>query len=119
MEANERTEQAVLETVLLIPHRFKRAIRRTELRQIVPLADTTIYEMEQRGDFPRRFYLTSRCVVLSNGELALLALLRLRGGASLRYLFPRRETLVASFRQRNTIRAVLADRQRLAAAETG
>jgi len=34
-----------------------------ELRLLVPLADTTIYEMEQRGEFPRRFNLTSRCVV--------------------------------------------------------
>jgi prophage regulatory protein len=41
----------------------KKAIRRAELRQIVPLADTTIYELEQRGEFPRRFYLTARCVV--------------------------------------------------------
>lgn len=39
-----------------------RAIRRDELRRIVPLADTTIYEMEQRGEFPRRFQLTPRCV---------------------------------------------------------
>ena len=39
-----------------------RFIRRTELRKMVPLADTTIYEMERRGEFPRRFYLTSRCV---------------------------------------------------------
>jgi prophage regulatory protein len=31
--------------------------------QIVPLAETTIYEMERRGDFPRRFNLTPRCVV--------------------------------------------------------
>ncbi len=42
---------------------FRRTIRRTELRQIVPLADTTIYEMERRGEFPRRFNLTARCVV--------------------------------------------------------
>ncbi len=28
-----------------------------------PLADTTIYELEQRGEFPRRFNLTARCVV--------------------------------------------------------
>ena len=28
---------------------IKRTIRRGELRQIVPLADSTIYEMEQRG----------------------------------------------------------------------
>lgn len=41
----------------------KRAIRRPELRQIIPLADTTIYEMEQRGEFPKRFFLTPRCVV--------------------------------------------------------
>ena len=40
-----------------------RTIRRQELREIVPLADTTIYDMEQRGEFPQRFYLTSRCVV--------------------------------------------------------
>lgn len=43
--------------------RLRRTIRRHELRQLVPLADTTIYDMEQRGDFPRRFALTSRCVV--------------------------------------------------------
>lgn len=42
---------------------FRRAIRRQELRQIVPLAETTIYEMEQRGEFPKRFRLTPRCVV--------------------------------------------------------
>ena len=41
----------------------KRTIRRHELREMVPLADTTIYDMEQRGEFPQRFYLTSRCVV--------------------------------------------------------
>nr|WP_315594110.1 AlpA family phage regulatory protein [uncultured Cupriavidus sp.] len=41
---------------------FRRTIRRPELHQIVPLADTTIYEMEQRGEFPRRFLLSARCV---------------------------------------------------------
>lgn len=48
---------------------LRRAIRRTELRQIVPLADTTIYEMEQRGEFPRRFFLTARCVVWDLAEV--------------------------------------------------
>jgi prophage regulatory protein len=38
-------------------------VRKTELQQIVPLANTTIYAMEQRGDFPRRFYFTSRTPV--------------------------------------------------------
>ncbi|MCB1372731.1 MAG: AlpA family phage regulatory protein, partial [Rhodobacteraceae bacterium] len=33
----------------------KRTIRRHQLREIVPLADTTIYDMEQRGEFPQRF----------------------------------------------------------------
>ncbi|WP_231136783.1 helix-turn-helix transcriptional regulator [Burkholderia multivorans] len=42
---------------------FRRTIRRQELRQIIPLAETTIYEMERRGEFPRRFRLTPRCVV--------------------------------------------------------
>jgi prophage regulatory protein len=44
-------------------------IRRPELRKIVPLADTTIYEMEQRGEFPRRFHLTPRCVVWDLAEV--------------------------------------------------
>jgi prophage regulatory protein len=46
-----------------------RSIRRHELRSIVPLADTTIYEMEQRGEFPRRFNLSSRCVVWDLAEV--------------------------------------------------
>ena len=41
---------------------LKRTIRRQQLREIVPLADSTIYEMEQRGEFPRRFALSPRCV---------------------------------------------------------
>lgn len=46
-----------------------RVIRRPELRKLVPLSDTTIYEMEQRGEFPRRYYLTSRCVVWNLAEV--------------------------------------------------
>ncbi|MCY1528879.1 Prophage CP4-57 regulatory protein (AlpA) [compost metagenome] len=48
---------------------FRRTIRRHELRQIVPLAETTIYEMERRGEFPRRFHLTPRCVVWDLAEV--------------------------------------------------
>jgi prophage regulatory protein len=44
-------------------------IRRDKLRQLVPLADTTIYDLEQRGEFPRRFNLTARCVVWDLGEV--------------------------------------------------
>jgi prophage regulatory protein len=47
----------------------RRTIRRAQLREIVPLADTTIYEMEQRGEFPRRFHLTPRCVVWDLAEV--------------------------------------------------
>jgi prophage regulatory protein len=46
-----------------------RTIRRKELREMVPLADSTIFEMEQRGDFPRRFALGPRCVVWDLGEV--------------------------------------------------
>ncbi len=49
----------------------KPAVRRQQLRKLVPLADTTIYEMEQRGDFPKRFYLTPRCPVWDLGEINL------------------------------------------------
>lgn len=48
---------------------FRRTIRRQELRLIVPLAETTIYEMERRGEFPRRFNLTPRCVVWDLAEV--------------------------------------------------
>jgi prophage regulatory protein len=51
------------------PPSFQRTIRRTELRQLVPLADTTIYDMEKRGEFPRRFNLTPRCVVWDLAEV--------------------------------------------------
>lgn len=46
-----------------------RMIRRTELRRIVPLANSTIYELERSGHFPRRFSLTPRCVVWDLSEV--------------------------------------------------
>lgn len=54
------------------PHVTRRTIRRQQLREIVPLADSTIYDMEQR-EFPQRFYLTSRCVVWDLAEVEALA----------------------------------------------
>lgn len=65
---NSATARAVSAPPGSIP-RMRRAIRRAELRKIVPLANTTIYEMERRGDFPRRFYLTRRCVVWDLDEV--------------------------------------------------
>jgi prophage regulatory protein len=55
---------------------LKRTIRRHQLREIVPLADSTIYEMEQRGEFPRRFALSPRCVVWDLSEVEAWLLLR-------------------------------------------
>lgn len=56
---------------------LKRTIKKPELRQMVPLADSTILEMEQRGQFPKRFLLTPRCVVWDLAEVeAWLALRR-------------------------------------------
>ncbi len=51
------------------PTSLQRTIRRKELRQIVPLADSTIYELERRGEFPQRFFLTPRCVVWDLAEV--------------------------------------------------
>jgi prophage regulatory protein len=46
-----------------------RTIRRHQLREMVPLADSTIFGMEQRGEFPRRFALSPRCVVWDLAEV--------------------------------------------------
>ena len=58
----------------LLPHNVakqpaRRFIRRAELRRMVALADSTIYEMEQRGEFPRRFALSPRCIVWDLAEV--------------------------------------------------
>ena len=59
------------------PTPLRQAITRPQLREIVPLGDTKIWEMEQRGQFPRRFLLTPRCVVWDLAEVeAWLALRR-------------------------------------------
>lgn len=55
---------------------LRRTIKKPQLRQMVPLADSTIWEMEQKGQFPRRFLLTPRCVVWDLAEVE--AWLRLR-----------------------------------------
>jgi prophage regulatory protein len=64
------------------PKGLMRTIRRRELRQIVPLADSTIYELERRGDFPKRFFLTARCVVWDLGEVLAWLQTRRQTGSS-------------------------------------
>lgn len=48
---------------------LRKTIRRKQLREMIPLADSTIYEMEQRGQFPRRFALSARCIVWDLAEV--------------------------------------------------
>ena len=48
---------------------IRKMVRRHQLREMVPLADSTIYEMEQRGEFPRRFALSPRCIVWDLAEV--------------------------------------------------
>lgn len=48
---------------------MKRSLRRHELKLLVPLSDSTIYEMEKRGEFPTRFAITPRCVVWDYDEV--------------------------------------------------
>jgi prophage regulatory protein len=67
-----------------------RTLRRADLRRLVPVADTTIYEMERRGEFPRRFHLTPRCVVWNLAEIE--AWLTARQQASAAGLMPRAPT---------------------------
>jgi prophage regulatory protein len=64
------------------PKGLRRTIRRSELRQIVPLADSTIYELERRGEFPQRFFLTARCVVWDLGEVLAWIQSRRQAGSS-------------------------------------
>lgn len=48
---------------------YTRTIRRQQLKEMVPLADSTIFEMEQRGEFPRRYALSPRTVVWHLAEV--------------------------------------------------
>lgn len=44
-------------------------INRKKLLAMIPLAERTIYNMEQRGEFPRRIVLTSRNVAWDLAEV--------------------------------------------------
>ena len=47
----------------------RRFVRKSELRRIVPLGDSTIYELEKNNDFPRRILLTPRVCVWDLAEV--------------------------------------------------
>ena len=55
---------------------LRRTIKKAQLHQMVPLADSTIWEMERRGQFPKRFLLTPRCVVWDLAEVEAWLVLR-------------------------------------------
>jgi predicted DNA-binding transcriptional regulator AlpA len=63
-QQRRRLSMAKIETT-----QIRRTIRRQQLRKMVPMADSTIYEMEQRGEFPRRFALSPRCIVWDLAEV--------------------------------------------------
>lgn len=47
----------------------RRFVRKSELRRIVPLGESTIYELEKSNDFPRRILLTPRVPVWDLAEV--------------------------------------------------
>lgn len=47
----------------------KTLINRRQLHAMIPLAERTIFNMEQRGEFPRRIALTSRNVAWDLAEV--------------------------------------------------
>ncbi|EHC2234586.1 AlpA family phage regulatory protein [Escherichia coli] len=48
---------------------MKIAIRKNVLLQMVPLSESTIYALEQKGLFPKRFALTKRAVAWDKEEV--------------------------------------------------
>ena len=63
------TDESPADPLALSTSAPTRLIRRRELRRLVPLSDTTIYELECSGQVPRRFRLTPRCVVWDLAEI--------------------------------------------------
>ncbi|MGC4252067.1 MAG: AlpA family phage regulatory protein [Sphingobium sp.] len=48
---------------------FRRLINRKALHAMIPLAERTIFNMERRGEFPRRIVLTARNVAWDLAEV--------------------------------------------------
>lgn len=49
--------------------KYKTLINRKKLLAMIPLSERAIYNMEQRGEFPRRIALTSRNVAWDLSEV--------------------------------------------------
>ncbi|QHA70885.1 helix-turn-helix transcriptional regulator [Proteus mirabilis] len=61
-------------------------INRKKLHTMIPLSERTIYNLEQRGEFPRRIVLTSRSVAWDLAEIE--AWIEARKQLSIRALRP-------------------------------
>lgn len=61
-------------------------INRKKLHTMIPLSERTIYDLEQRGEFPRRIVLTSRSVAWDLAEIE--AWIEARKQLSIRALRP-------------------------------
>ncbi|MGC8731801.1 MAG: helix-turn-helix transcriptional regulator [Halothiobacillaceae bacterium] len=59
----------------------KTLINRKKLLAMIPLSERTIFNMEQRGEFPRRIALTSRNVAWDLAEVELWIEARRSSGA--------------------------------------
>ena len=91
----------------------KRTIRRHQLREMVPLADSTIYEMEQRGEFPRRFALSPRCVVWDLSEVEAWFALRRRPPTGVVPAVPKKTVHRATYDESSSRDAYRASRSTL------
>ncbi|QZA78482.1 AlpA family transcriptional regulator [Deefgea tanakiae] len=67
---------------------INKLINRKRLLEIIPLSERTIFNMEQRGEFPRRIALTSRNVAWDLAEIeSWIAERKLSGAHPLRPCF--------------------------------
>ena len=64
-----------------IEAKSKTLINRKKLLAMIPLSERTIFNMEQRGEFPRRITLTSRNVAWDLAEVELWIEARRSSGA--------------------------------------
>lgn len=64
-----------------IEAKCKTLINRKKLLEMIPLSERTIFNMEQRGEFPRRIALTSRNVAWDLAEVELWIEARRSSGA--------------------------------------
>ena len=68
-------------------------IDRNRLHEIVPLSQRTVFDLEQRGEFPKRFVLTARRVAWDLAEVEAWIEERQSGGGKASFPKPRNAEL--------------------------